>query len=84
MKQIEHPHPGQGGGADSTTTIEAARRRRDKRAVFGWTEDPSELRAFPYVEYGKHAGRRGFTRAVIDRAHRRDRGSGRGSGLGRM
>ena len=43
-------------------SIEALRRLGD------WTEDPGELRAFPYVEYGKHAGRRGFTRAVIDRA----------------
>ena len=59
------------------------------RGLGDWTEDPDELTAFPYVEYGKHAGSRGFTRAVIDRArrhrgtHRRDRGMGRGSGLGR-
>ena len=44
------------------------------RGLGDWTEDPSELRAFPYVEYGKHAGRRSFTRAAIDGA-RRHRGA---------
>ena len=40
------------------------------RGLGDWTEDPSELTAFPYAEYGKRAGSRGFTRAVIDRARR--------------
>ena len=35
-----------------------------------WREDPIELRAFLYTEYGKHARPREFTRAVIDRSRR--------------
>ena len=56
------------------------------RGLGDWTENPDELHAFRYVEYGKHAGPRSFTRAVIDRArrhrgaHRREGGSGRRSG----
>ena len=37
------------------------------RGMGDWTEDPGELCAFLYVEYGKHAGKMEFTRAVIDR-----------------
>ena len=40
------------------------------RALGDWTQDPLELSAFPYVEYGKHAGPHSFTRAVIDRQRR--------------
>ncbi|MDD9981418.1 MAG: hypothetical protein OXU81_08700 [Gammaproteobacteria bacterium] len=40
------------------------------RGLGDWTQDPRELRAFPYVEYGKHAVPRSFTRAVIDRERR--------------
>ena len=35
-----------------------------------WTGEPSELTAFPYIEYGKHAEPMEFTRAVIDRSRR--------------
>ena len=40
------------------------------RGLGDWTENPGELTAFPYVEYGKHAGAKGFTRAVIGRERR--------------
>ena len=40
------------------------------RDLGDWTENPGELRAFPYTEMGKHQGPRDFTRAVIDRARR--------------
>ena len=44
------------------------------RGLGDWPENSNELRAFPYIEMRKHRGRRGFTRAVIDRA-RRHRGA---------
>ena len=40
------------------------------RGLGDWTEDPSELAAFPYVEYRHHAQPMEFTRAVVDRARR--------------
>ena len=40
------------------------------RGLGDWTEDPGELSAFPYPEYGKHAEPMEFTRAVIDRSRR--------------
>lgn len=43
------------------------------RGLGDWTESPGQLRAFPYVEYAKHAAPMEFTRAVIDR-ERRTRG----------
>ena len=40
------------------------------RGLGDWTNDPSELAAFPYVQYPHHARPMEFTRAVIDRARR--------------
>ena len=57
------------------------------RGLGDWTEGPGELCAFPYVEYGNHAGAMELARAVIDRErrprgpHRHDGGSGRGPGV---
>ena len=59
------------------------------RGLGDWPEAPGVLCAFPYIEMGKHAEPRSFTRAVIDRArrrrvpHRGDGGSGRRAGRGR-
>ena len=54
------------------------------RGLGDWTEDPGELSAFPYVEFGKHSIPRDFTRAVIDRKHRAKRNPGRsGARFGR-
>ena len=50
------------------------------RGLGDWTEDPRELRAFPYTEMGKYRRPRDFTRAVIDRERRTRRPHRRAGG----